>query len=122
MTTLWLGLAGGLGAIVRFMLDGVIARRIAHEVPIGTIVVNVSGSLVFGLLAGLVVFAGKPDAVRTIGGTGFCGGYTTFSTVSFETVRLLQRQRYRHALVSGVGTLLLSLAAAGLGLAIAAQM
>jgi CrcB protein len=59
-----------------------------------------------------------PDAVRLVAGTGFLGGYTTFSTASFETVRLVQERRVPTALLYGLGTLLATTAVAGLGLAV----
>jgi len=115
----WVGLAGGLGAAVRFAVDGGLRRRIAGDTPVGTMVVNLSGSLLFGILTGLVLFHRAPGVLALVGGTGFCGGYTTFSTASFETVRLLQRGEHANALVTAAGTLFgcLATAAAGLGLA-----
>ena len=82
--------------------------------------INVSGSLVLGLLTGLVLFHGAPATVTLVAGTGFCGGYTTFSTASFETVRLVQRGAHAAALGSALGTLAAALGAAALGLALAA--
>lgn len=92
---LWVGLAGSAGAVARFVLDGMIRSRRTSEFPWATIIVNVTGSLLLEFIAGLVLFHGAPGSVQTIVGVGFCGGYTTFSTASFETVRLIQRQRYR---------------------------
>jgi CrcB protein len=79
-------------------------------------VINVTGSFLLGLVTGLVLAHGLPAEWRAILGTGFLGGYTTFSTASYETVRLAQQRRYRAALFNGVGMLVLALAAAGLGL------
>ncbi|MDQ0735952.1 fluoride efflux transporter CrcB [Arthrobacter agilis] len=114
---LMLGIAGGLGAVARFMLDGFISP-IRGVVPIGTMAVNISGSLVLGVLTGLVLAVALPSSWLLVGGTGFLGGYTTFSTASSETVRLIQAGQTRAALLSGVGTALAALAAAGLGLVI----
>ena len=120
MIALWVALAGGAGAVARFVVDSAWrARQRPGAPPWGTLIVNVSGSLLLGLVAGLVLFAGTPAVWRTVLGTGFCGGYTTFSTTSFETVRLVQQGRYRMALVNAAGTLVLCVAAAAVGLVLA---
>ncbi|MDQ6837806.1 MAG: CrcB family protein [Actinomycetota bacterium] len=115
---LWVGLAGSAGGVVRFLVDGAVTDRFATRVPLGTMFINVTGSLVLGVLVGLVAFDGTPDLWQTVAGTGFCGGYTTFSTASFETVRLIQVRAYRVALLSGGGTLVLSVGAAAVGMAL----
>lgn len=107
---------GGLGAVARLMLDGFLRSRVRVGYPLGTTVINVTGSFLLGLVTGLAMAHGLPPEWRAILGTGFLGGYTTFSTASYETVRLAQQRRYRAALFNGVGMLLLALAAAGLGL------
>lgn len=108
--------AGGLGAVSRLVLDGVLRSRIAVGFPLGTTVINLSGSLLLGLVTGLALAHGLPAEWRAILGTGFLGGYTTFSTASYETVRLAQQRRYRAAVFNGFGMMLLALAAAALGL------
>ena len=119
MTALWVALAGSAGALARFGLDGGLRRRWPTTFPWATLVVNVTGSLLLGLVTGLVLFRGEPDALRTVVGTGFCGGYTTFSTASFETVRLFQAGRRLQAAANAVGSLLLTVLAGGAGLALA---
>ena len=99
------------------MLDASVKRRWQSPFPWATVIINVTGSLLLGVLAGLVLFHGQPSAWQTVVGTGFCGGYTTFSTASFETVRLVQQGRRVLALVNAVGSLLLSVAACAAGLA-----
>jgi len=115
-----LGAAGGLGSVARFMLDGAIRAHRPGPLPVGTMTINISGSFLLGLVAGLVLGAALPPAWTLIGGTGFLGGYTTFSTASSETVRLLRAGRVGAALVSGVGTALAALVAAAVGFAIGA--
>lgn len=108
--------AGGVGAVVRFVFDGALRSWLRVGFPIGTTIINVTGSFLLGLVTGLALAHGLPPEWRAVLGTGFLGGYTTFSTASYETVRLAQQRRYRAALVNGVGMLVLALAAAGLGL------
>ncbi|GAB3810602.1 fluoride efflux transporter CrcB [Tessaracoccus terricola] len=115
-----LAIAGGLGAVCRFVLDGVITARAPRAgLPLGTIVVNVIGSFALGLLTGLASSALLPHEWQLVVGTGFLGGYTTFSTASFETVRLLQERRTGAALANGLGVLVLATVAAALGLLLA---
>jgi len=109
-------LAGGLGAAARLLVDGLLRSRVRTAFPVGTTVINVSGSLFLGLLTGLALTALLPEQWHLILGGGLLGGYTTFSTASVETVRLLQGRRYLPALASGLGMLAASVAAAGLGL------
>ncbi|MCF2585727.1 fluoride efflux transporter CrcB [Brevibacterium sp. UCMA 11752] len=111
-----LALAGGIGTAARMLLDGIIKSRVSSGIPWGTIVINVSGSLVLGLLTGLASDQILPESWHLVIGTGFLGGYTTFSTASFETVRLIQERRWAFSLFNCLGTLVLATAAAGLGL------
>ncbi|MDR6685007.1 CrcB protein [Arthrobacter sp. 1088] len=115
MTVILLALAGGLGAAVRFMLDGLIRARVRTALPWATIFINVSGSLLLGFLAGLVMDGQAPESLQLILGTGFLGGYTTFSTASLETIRLVQSGRMGLALVNGLGSMAVSVAAAAAG-------
>lgn len=129
MTVVAVMLAGALGAVARFVLDGAIKHgAIKHGAiklwrpttfPWATFAINVSGSLLLGFLAGLVMFHTAPAGWQTIVGTGFCGGYTTFSTASFETVRLAEQRRTMSAAVYAIGSLLVSSLACGLGLVLA---
>ena len=113
-----ISLAGGLGAAARFVIDGVIRARNASRTtfPVGTLVINATGSLLLGLVVGLTSAQLLPETLHAVVGAGFLGGYTTFSTASFETVRLLQERRFGAATLNGVGMLALCviLAAAGL--------
>ncbi|WP_374008809.1 fluoride efflux transporter CrcB [Leifsonia sp. LS-T14] len=108
--------AGGVGAVARLVFDGALRSWLRVGYPIGTTIINVTGSFLLGLVTGLALAHGLPAEWRAVLGTGFLGGYTTFSTASYETVRLAQQRRYRAALVNGIGMLALALAAAGLGL------
>ncbi|MEE2032011.1 fluoride efflux transporter CrcB [Rhodococcus chondri] len=120
MTALWVSLAGSLGAVARFVLDGEIRRRVRSNFPWGTLAVNVSGSFLLGLLVGVVVFHDADPGLEIVLGAGFCGGYTTFSAVSVEAVQLIRQRRRREAIFDLAGTLALALAGCALGLGLAA--
>jgi CrcB protein len=111
-----IAVAGGLGAVCRFVLDGVIKGRAGGSMPWGTVTINLSGSFLLGLVVGLTGSLVLPEPVHLVAGTGFLGGYTTFSTASLETVRLLQERRWGPGLANGLGVLIGAMLAAGLGL------
>jgi CrcB protein len=106
-----LGLVGGAGALARFALDGAVAARVASSFPFGTLAVNLSGAFVLGLLAGAAVHG---DALR-LGGTGFIGAFTTFSTWALESHRLAEDGQGRTAAANFAVSLALGLGAAWLG-------
>ncbi|WP_136518356.1 MULTISPECIES: fluoride efflux transporter CrcB [Cellulomonas] len=122
MTVLLLALAGGLGAAARFVVDGLVRARTGDAFPWGTVLVNVTGSLLLGLLVGAHA-AGVlgPDALL-VAGTGFCGGFTTFSTAAVDTVRLAQDGRLRVAAAHAAGMLVVCVAAAAVGVALASAL
>lgn len=111
-----LSAAGGIGAACRLIFDGLLKSRVRIAYPLGTTVINITGSFLLGLVTGLALAHFLPTEWRLILGTGFLGGYTTFSTASFETVRLAQDRRYAAAFTNGIGMLAGALLAAGLGL------
>ena len=116
MTALLVALAGGLGALTRFVVDTEVGRRTPRlGVPLGTLVVNVTGSLLLGWITGWWAFHTGDPALKLILGTGFMGGYTTFSTASVEAARMARGgENLRSAIHAGV-VLLLSVTAAALG-------
>ena len=118
----WVGfvVAAAVGAPLRYLVDGYIGDRVEGSFPWGTLVVNASGSLVFGVLTGLALYHAFPQTSKVILGIGFCGSYTTFSTFSFETVRLVEEGAFGQALRNAFGTLVICVVAAALGLALAA--
>lgn len=111
MTALAVALAGGIGAALRFVVDGIIRAHTSGRFPWATGVINVTGSLALGVVTGMSIGADS----RAVIGTGLLGGYTTFSTASFETARLAHDGHYRAALGNGLGMLLTAVAAASLG-------
>jgi CrcB protein len=116
ITLLLVSVAGGLGAVARFLLDGLVRSRLAVRYPVGTTVINVTGSLLLGLVTGLALGGLVSDSWHLVLGTGFLGGYTTFSTASVDTVRLLQERRLLAATANAVGMLVVSVLAAAGGL------
>lgn len=97
MTVLLVLVGGAVGAPVRYLVDVVVQSRHGSLMPWGTLVVNALGSLALGVTAGAVDATGGPAWVLTLVGTGFCGALTTFSTFSFETLRLVQQSAFVHA-------------------------
>lgn len=112
--------AAGLGAPARYLLDGWVQDRTTGAFPWGTFVVNVSGCGVLGVLTGLGLYHGFDPAWKTIVGTGGTGAYTTFSTFTFETVRLAEEGAVDEALRNAGASFLVGLAAASAGIALAA--
>lgn len=119
---LLVSLGGGVGAALRFWLDGLVKARVRATAPggfpLGTFVINVSGSLVLGVLTGLGESGALGPSMVAVLGTGMMGGYTTFSTASVETVQLLRSGKTRTAVLNGLGMLVVSVGAAALGLLI----
>ena len=111
-----LSVACGVGAGCRFVVDGLVKDRVRTAFPLGTAIINVTGSFLLGLVTGLALAHTLPPEWRLILGTGFLGGYTTFSTASFETVRLAQQRRWGWTLVNAFGVLAGALLAASFGL------
>lgn len=111
-----LAVAGGIGAAVRYAADGFIRSKAPAGYPWPTTLINVSGSLVLGFLTGLAMDTLLPADLLIVLGTGFLGGYTTFSTSSYETVQLVRDRRYAAALGNGLALAIAAVAAAWLGL------
>lgn len=109
-------LGGGAGAVLRYWLGGAVHRVAGADFPYGTLLVNALGSLLIGLLMALFEqrFVVQP-AVRLLLTIGFLGGFTTFSTFSYETLALLRDGVYVAAALNIALTLLLCLAAVWLG-------
>ena len=120
MIVVGVALAGSLGAVVRFVVDSALRARSGSSLPWPTVLINVVGSLLLGLLTGAVLFHDAPAEMLTVVGVGFCGGFTTFSTTSVDSVRLIVARRYGAACAIALGTLAITLVAVAAGLGLAA--
>jgi CrcB protein len=120
MLTVAVAIAAGLGAVARYVLDQVVQHRTRGTFPAGTLLVNLTGSLLLGLTVGLGLHHGLPMTPTVIIGVGFAGGYTTFSTWVWESLALAESGEVAAALTNVVGSFAagLAVAAAGLGLAL----
>ena len=110
---IWIGviLAGGVGAVLRFLLDGTVARRAGKSFPFGTLAVNISGAALLGFLGALAL----DRHAALLAGTAFVGSYTTFSTWMLETQRLGEERQVRNAVANIVSSIVLGIGAALLG-------
>jgi CrcB protein len=111
-------LAGGAGAVLRFVVDRTVARRAARSFPFGTLTVNVSGAALLGLLGSLAL----NRHAALLADTAFIGSYTTFSTWMLETQRLGEERQVLDAVANVVASIVLGLAAALLGQWIAGRL
>lgn len=119
MPVLWVALGGAIGAAARYGVVQWAAARWGAAIPWGTFAVNVTGSFLIGLLAALLSSRQADPTPRLLLVTGVLGGYTTFSAFSLETLTMIVEQRSLAALAYVVGSVLLGLAAAAAGYAIA---
>lgn len=115
MTTvlIWAGVAicGGCGAVLRFLVDGLVARRSRLALPLGTLVVNSSGAVVLGLLTGVAL----DDNTSLVAGTAVVGSYTTFSTWMYESQRLAEERQLWPAAVNVILSVVAGVAAVAVG-------
>ena len=119
MTLVLVGAGGAFGAISRYLVDGWVSSATGGSFPWGTLVINLTGSFVLGLLFAASVERGVlPSEIRAPVLVGFIGAYTTFSTLTLETWRLVEGGNYLLAVANIGGSLLLGLVAVAAGLAI----
>jgi CrcB protein len=117
---LLLAAAGGAGALLRALLIHHLGLRRSDPLPVGTLVVNASGSLLLGVLTGLALYHGLGPHVLAVIGIGLCGGYTTWSTASWETIHLLHTGHRADAVLYTLSSLALCLVAATAGIGLMA--
>jgi CrcB protein len=116
----WIGVAllGGVGANARFLVDALVTARAGGELPVGTLAVNASGSLLLGLVTGVTL----GGSALALAGAAALGSYTTFSTWMFETQRLVEDTRFRAGLLNVLVSLAVGIAAVALGRTIGARL
>ena len=115
-------LGAALGAPARYLVDRLIQARHDTLMPWGTLTVNVAGSLVLGLLVGLVAHRELHQEVTLAVGTGFCGALTTYSTFSYETLRLVEDGARLYASLNVALSVVAAVGAAALGYGIGAAV
>ena len=121
---IWLvALGGALGSVSRFLLGPALQRAFSATFPVGTLVINIAGSLILGFVMRLAIEGVNvtPEA-RAFIAVGFCGGFTTFSTFSYETIQLLEDGEGWRTALYVTASVLLSLAAAFAGLVAAREL
>ena len=118
VTYLWIALGGALGSVARYGASSLIAQWFGETFPFGTLAVNITGSLVIGFFAALTGPDGRllvgPDA-RTFVMVGICGGYTTFSSFSLQTLNLVRDGELALAGANIIGSVVACLFAVWLG-------
>lgn len=118
LTYLWIALGGALGSVGRYWINGMVSHRFGETFPLGTLAINVTGSFAIGLFAGLTGPDGKwlaPPGFRQFFMIGVCGGYTTFSSFSLQTLSLAQDGEWLYAGLNILGSVALCLIAVWLG-------
>jgi CrcB protein len=119
MAIWWVGLGGFLGANARYLLGGYISERWGAVFPLGTFVINVTGSFILGFF--MAYAQDRPwlePTARLMFAVGFVGAYTTFSTFEYESMRLIQQRELMLAMVNVFGSLLTGAIAVFAGLAL----
>jgi CrcB protein len=111
-------LIGGAGSVLRFYVDAIVSSASGRDFPYGTLVVNLSGAVLLGLITGLAL----GGSAALLAGTAAVGSYTTFSTWILETQRLTEERQHRRAVLNIVVSLVLGVAAAELGRLIGAHL
>jgi fluoride exporter len=112
-----IALGGAAGSLLRYLLGGAIQRSSASGFPVGTFFVNVAGCFLIGVFVRYLLNMQTSAELRALLVVGFCGGFTTFSTFSFETVGLIEGGEYARAATYIVGSVLLCIIATFAGMA-----
>lgn len=117
---LWVAIGGALGSVGRFWLGGLIAARFGETFPFGTLFVNVTGSFLIGIIGALTIPEGRMDSqsrafATQLLMTGVCGGYTTFSSFSLQTLNLLRDREWLYAGGNMIVSIVLCMIAVWLG-------
>ena len=116
MLALAVSLAAGAGAVLRYVVDQLVRGRHVMDFPFGTLLVNATGSLLLGVVTGLSLHHGFDAELTVVLSAGLAGGYTTLSTWAWESVALLENGALVQSLANALGTILICLATAAIGL------
>jgi CrcB protein len=124
---LWIALGGAVGSVARYALNGVISVRFGESFPLGTLVVNVAGSFLIGGLGALVIPEGRMSGGARAFTTqflmiGICGGFTTFSSFSLQTLNLVREGEWLYAGGNVLLSVVFCLVATWLGFALGAAL
>lgn len=119
MLLLLVAIGGAVGAAARYAISGWIQLRAGAGFPLGTLVVNVAGSLLLAFVVRFLEGVAAPPEWRGLFAIGFCGAFTTFSTFGYESVQLLEGGQWSRAMVYVLGSVLASLIAVLLGFRLA---
>ena len=121
---LLIAIGGALGAVSRHLVNQAGLRLLGPELPYGTLIVNVTGSLLIGVLVGWLAFAGRADAteLRFALGVGFLGAFTTMSAYALDVVIFIERKAYLTAFSYAAGTVVISVIAVAAGMVIARRV
>jgi CrcB protein len=127
ITYLWIAIGGALGSVGRFWLNGIVSRHFGETFPWGTMLINVTGSLAIGVIGALASPEGRMDSQSRAFATqflmiGICGGYTTFSSLSWQTLRLMQDREWLYAGGNVILSVTLCMIAVWLGYALGSAM
>lgn len=118
MNYLWVAVGGAIGSVLRFWLSGVAARHWGETFPWGTLIVNVTGSFLIGLFGTLTAPDGRWPvgwSFRVFFMVGICGGYTTFSAFSLQTLTLIHNREWFYATLNTIGSVAFCILAVWLG-------
>ncbi len=119
MLTVAVAVASGVGAVLRYVVDRLVQARVGPELPLGTFVVNTTGAFMLGLVTGLSLHRGLPHTTAVVLGAGLAGGYTTLSTLAWESLSLAEVGDRLGLVANLVGGAAAGMLAAGGGLALA---
>lgn len=117
-TCLWIALGSGLGGVCRHLLNLAVTSKAGNTFPWGTLIANASGSLLIGVLAALSLSSERltvGQGAHAFAVIGFCGGYTTFSSFSLQSLQLLKTGQYTAALGNVIGSVAISIAFTAFG-------
>jgi CrcB protein len=119
MSFLYVALGAAIGAPLRYLVDRAVQARHDSLFPWGTFAVNITGSLILGVLAGGANAGSVPGSLTALLGTGLCGALTTYSTFGFETIRLVEDHARFYAVLNAAASVVAGLGAAFVGITVA---